>query len=55
MKNTKNDNRGQVFFLLGPTASGKTELSLRACERFGGEVLNCDSVQVYDRVQIGGG
>ncbi len=44
---------GRLFFLVGPTGSGKTILSIRACEEFSGEVLNCDSVQVYEKVNIG--
>ena len=31
----------------GPTGSGKTELSLVLASRFGGEIVNCDSVAVY--------
>jgi tRNA dimethylallyltransferase len=33
--------------LLGPTGSGKTALSLALGERFGGEIVSCDSVAVY--------
>lgn len=32
---------------LGPTGSGKTALSLELAERFGGEIVSCDSVAVY--------
>ncbi|HXZ78547.1 MAG TPA: tRNA (adenosine(37)-N6)-dimethylallyltransferase MiaA [Terriglobales bacterium] len=39
--------------LLGPTASGKTTLSLILAERFGGEILSCDSVAVYREFEIG--
>jgi len=38
---------------LGPTASGKTELSLRLAERFHGEIVNCDSVAMYREFEIG--
>jgi tRNA dimethylallyltransferase len=37
----------------GPTGSGKSELSLRLAERFGGEIVNCDSVQVFRYFNIG--
>jgi tRNA dimethylallyltransferase len=37
----------------GPTGSGKSELALRICEVFGGEVINCDSLQVYRYFDIG--
>ena len=36
-----------VVILLGPTGSGKTALSLKLAERFGGEIVSCDSVAVY--------
>ena len=36
-----------VVLLLGPTGSGKTALSLALGERFGGEIISCDSVAVY--------
>jgi tRNA dimethylallyltransferase len=39
--------------VVGPTASGKSELALRLCERFGGELVSADSVQVYRRFDIG--
>ncbi|HZQ90342.1 MAG TPA: tRNA (adenosine(37)-N6)-dimethylallyltransferase MiaA [Terriglobales bacterium] len=39
--------------LLGPTASGKTALSLTLAERFNGEILNCDSVAVYREFDLG--
>jgi tRNA dimethylallyltransferase len=42
-----------LIVLLGPTASGKTALSLEQAERFGGEVVSCDSVAVYRELEIG--
>ena len=39
--------------VVGPTASGKSELALGLAARFGGEVVNFDSVQVYRRFEIG--
>jgi len=39
--------------ILGPTASGKSELALAVAERFGGEVVNYDSIQVYRHFEIG--
>jgi tRNA dimethylallyltransferase len=42
-----------LVVLLGPTASGKTALSLALAERFNGEVVNCDSVAVYRDFEIG--
>jgi len=39
--------------LVGPTGSGKTTLSLAIAERFGGEIVNCDSVALYREFEIG--
>jgi tRNA dimethylallyltransferase len=45
--------RPRVLAVLGPTASGKTALSLALAERYGGEIINCDSTQVYRGFDIG--
>jgi tRNA dimethylallyltransferase len=37
----------------GPTGSGKSEIALRLAERFHGEILNCDSLQVFKYFHIG--
>ncbi len=42
-----------LVVVLGPTASGKTGLSLRLAERFQGEIVSCDSVAVYREFEIG--
>ena len=39
--------------MLGPTASGKSALGLALAERFGGEIINCDSTAVYRGFDIG--
>ncbi len=39
--------------VVGPTASGKTALSLALAERFQGEIVNCDSVALYREFEIG--
>lgn len=39
--------------ILGPTASGKSALALALAERFGGEIINCDSTAVYRGFDIG--
>ncbi len=43
----------RVLGLVGPTASGKTALSLLAAERLGGEILCMDSMQIYRGMDIG--
>jgi tRNA dimethylallyltransferase len=42
-----------MIVVAGPTASGKTMLAIRLAERFGGEVVSCDSVAVYREMEIG--
>lgn len=42
-----------LVVVLGPTASGKTALSLALAERFHGEIVNCDSVALYRDFEIG--
>ena len=36
-----------VVAILGPTATGKSALALAVAERYGGEIINCDSTAVY--------
>ncbi|MDT0203733.1 tRNA (adenosine(37)-N6)-dimethylallyltransferase MiaA [Nocardioides sp. AE5] len=42
-----------VIAVVGPTAAGKTDLSLALAERLGGEVVNTDAMQVYRGMDIG--
>ena len=42
-----------LIVILGPTGSGKTALSLKLAEQFGGEIVSCDSVAVYREFEIG--
>ncbi|MGE0528902.1 MAG: tRNA (adenosine(37)-N6)-dimethylallyltransferase MiaA [Bdellovibrionales bacterium] len=39
--------------IVGPTASGKSALALRIAKAYGGAILNCDSLQAYQRLDIG--
>ncbi len=43
----------KLIAVVGPTASGKTELSLRLAEALDGEILSCDSMQIYRGMDIG--
>lgn len=47
------DNKKRVVCIVGPTASGKTALSVALAEHFGGEVVSCDSMQIYRGMDIG--
>ncbi len=42
-----------MIAIVGPTGSGKSDLALKIARRFEGEILNCDSVQVYRHFNIG--
>jgi len=42
-----------LIILAGPTAVGKTELSLKLAQRINGEIISADSMQVYKRMDIG--
>ena len=42
-----------IICIAGPTASGKTALAVELAKEFGGEVVSCDSMYVYRRMNIG--
>jgi tRNA dimethylallyltransferase len=46
-------DRRPVWFLMGPTASGKTDLAIELAERFPFEVISVDSSMVYQGMDIG--
>ena len=43
----------KILAVVGPTASGKTAVSVELAKRLGGEVVSCDSMQVYRRMNVG--
>lgn len=43
---------GRAVLIAGPTASGKSALALAVAERFGGEIINADSMQLYREMRI---
>jgi tRNA dimethylallyltransferase len=42
-----------IVVVVGPTAVGKSEFALQACERFDGELISVDSIQVYRGLDVG--
>ena len=48
-------NDPRLLVVVGPTASGKTELAVRLCEALNGEIVSADSVQVYRHFDCGTG
>ena len=43
----------KMLAIVGPTASGKTAVSIEIAKRLGGEIVSCDSMQIYRRMDIG--
>ena len=41
-----------IMAVVGPTASGKTELAAMIAEKHNGEVVSCDSMQIYNFAPI---
>lgn len=46
-------NNQKIICVVGPTASGKTALSIELAKRLDGEILSCDSMQIYRGMTIG--
>ncbi|MDD5005498.1 MAG: tRNA (adenosine(37)-N6)-dimethylallyltransferase MiaA [Candidatus Omnitrophica bacterium] len=42
----------KIVFIVGPTASGKTKHALKLAKKIGGEIISCDSMQVYRGLNI---
>ena len=42
-----------ILCIAGPTASGKTALAVALARELDGEVVSCDSMQIYRRMNIG--
>ncbi|MBL7573113.1 tRNA (adenosine(37)-N6)-dimethylallyltransferase MiaA [Staphylococcus saccharolyticus] len=47
------DEKPFLIVIVGPTASGKTELSIKVAKKFNGEIISGDSMQVYKGMDIG--
>ena len=43
----------KVVVIVGPTASGKTALSIELAKRINGEIISSDSMQIYKEMNIG--
>lgn len=46
-------NKQKIVVILGPTASGKTELALKIAKKFNGYIISADSRQIYKEMNIG--
>lgn len=52
-ENSRNLKKKPLVILTGPTAAGKTNLSIQLAKRIGGEIISADSMQVYKKMNIG--
>lgn len=53
MSETTKSKLKKIVVIIGPTAVGKTALSIRLAKQFNGEIINGDSMQVYEGLDIG--
>ncbi len=51
----KMENKPKLLVIVGPTASGKTSLSIKLAKKFNGEIISADSRQVYRELDLGTG
>ncbi|NCU41530.1 MAG: tRNA (adenosine(37)-N6)-dimethylallyltransferase MiaA [Candidatus Moranbacteria bacterium] len=56
-KNTFSQEQRKTFLLaiLGPTASGKSDVAIQIAKKYNGEIISCDSRQIYRGMDIGSG
>ncbi|MGD0015568.1 MAG: tRNA (adenosine(37)-N6)-dimethylallyltransferase MiaA, partial [Bryobacteraceae bacterium] len=50
---TAEQEAAPLVAIVGPTGSGKSALALSLAEAYGGEILNCDSLQLYRHLDVG--
>ncbi len=48
-----NGKKTRIYAIVGATASGKSALALELAQKYGGEIVCCDSMQIYRRMDIG--
>ncbi|MFH1667635.1 MAG: tRNA (adenosine(37)-N6)-dimethylallyltransferase MiaA [Candidatus Komeilibacteria bacterium] len=46
-------SKSKLLIILGPTASGKTGLAIKLCQKYNGEIISADSRQIYQGMNIG--
>ncbi len=54
-KNNPPFGKSKLIVILGPTASGKSDLGIKLAKKFNGEIISADSRQVYKKMDIGTG
>lgn len=53
MNTIQNTNNKQILVIAGATAVGKTEYAIKFANKFNGEIVSCDSMQLYKYMDIG--
>lgn len=48
----QNKAQKNIYAIVGPTASGKSDLAIALALKIGGEIINCDSVQIYKEIEV---
>lgn len=43
----------KILMIAGPTASGKSDLAIKLAKEFDGEIVSCDSMQIYRQLDVG--
>ncbi|MFQ5952813.1 MAG: isopentenyl transferase family protein, partial [Candidatus Omnitrophota bacterium] len=44
--------KAKVVFIVGPTSSGKTEVAAKLAQKLNGEIISCDSMQIYRDMNV---
>jgi len=45
-------NTNKIIFIVGPTAVGKSDVALNLAQKSRGEIVSCDSMQIYKEINI---
>jgi tRNA dimethylallyltransferase len=53
MKHTENENKPKIIIIAGPTGVGKTRIAIQMAQKWGGEIIGADAIQVYRYMDIG--
>ena len=43
----------KLVFIVGPTGTGKSNLAINVANKINGEIISCDSMQIYNNMDIG--
>ena len=46
-------DKKKVIVIVGPTASGKSGLGIKLAQKINGEIISCDSMQIYKKLDVG--